>query len=75
MNGNLLVSEFRVWNVIMLLLLLNTLVKNGYQHRLNRNVLIQNLFMACVHLNTVQCCYNAVNFLTNILKRHPVARP
>ena len=24
---------------------------------------------------TVQCCYNAVNFPTNIHKRHPIARP
>ena len=26
-------------------------------------------------LNTVQCCYNVVNFLTNIYKRHPIACP
>ena len=25
--------------------------------------------------NTVQCRYNAVNFFTNIYKRHPIARP
>ena len=24
---------------------------------------------------TVRCRYNAVNFLTNIHKRHPIARP
>ena len=26
-------------------------------------------------LSTVQCHYNAVNFLTNIHQRHPIARP
>ena len=27
------------------------------------------------YINTVQCCYNRVNFLTNIHKKHPIARP
>ena len=27
------------------------------------------------YINTVQCCYNRVNFLTNIHKRHPITRP
>ena len=26
-------------------------------------------------LNTVRCHYNVINFLTNIHKRHPIARP
>ena len=26
-------------------------------------------------VDTVRCCYNAVNFLTNINKRHPIAHP
>ena len=28
-----------------------------------------------VKINTVRCRYNAVNFITNIHKRHPMARP
>ena len=27
----------------------------------------------CSSLNTLWCCYNTVNFLTNIHKRHPIA--
>ena len=31
---------------------------------------------SCTHNTcTVRCCYNAVNFLTNIHKRHPIAHP
>ena len=26
-------------------------------------------------LHTARCCYNAVNFLENPHKRHPIARP
>ena len=52
-------------------------LRNKLQWNLNRNtkiVIFENVVIHG-HLHTVRCRYNAVNFITNVHKRHPMARP
>ena len=64
------------WDIFMLLVCINLWSLSA-----------TSLFVKCIHLHsiiphwcgipthTVRCRYNAVTFLTNIHKRHPIARP
>ena len=48
-------------------------------NRTQRSLTIQSRHTSCMIYatmwHTVRCRYNAVNFLTNIHKRHPISRP
>ena len=60
--------------ITYLMLLWISLVFGWFQH--DSVTSCSHIFSYCGHhQHTVQCRYNAVNFLENINKRHPMARP
>ena len=44
-------------------------------HPIMAKLYISGRWLVCAFQDTLRCCYNMFNFLTNIHKRHPIACP